>query len=313
MPRRLLIILALLAPVVARAETPEPAWSRGVTPAAKIAAQKLLERGNELFLANKYKEALAQYAAAITSWDHPAIRFNMVRALVALDRPIEAYDSLEKALAFGAGPLEDAVFQEAQNYQRLLVKQVAHLDVSCDQAGAAIALDGEALGACPGTYRVRRTPGKHLLIGRAAGRGTMTRDLILIGGETETIAVHLARPQVATEPRWAPWKPWAVVAGGAVVAGVGIAFNLRARGTRDDLDRRSIASCPNGCSEQEYGDLGLASLESSVERDNRISLTSLAIGGAAVLVGGALVVLNRRVVEISAEPGGVRVGIAGRF
>ena len=125
MPRRLLIVVALLAPLGARADTPEPPWSRGVTAEAKTAAQKLLAQGNELFLANKYKEALVQYEAAIAKWDHPAIRFNMVRAQVALDRPIEAYDNLQRALAFGAGPLEDSVFQEAQNYQRLLVRQVS--------------------------------------------------------------------------------------------------------------------------------------------------------------------------------------------
>ncbi len=313
MSRGLLVALALCAPLAARAETPDPPWSRGVSAAAKASAQKLLEQGNELFLANRYKDALAKYEAAAAIWDHPAIRFNMVRAQVALDRPLDAYDNLEKALAYGAGPLEETVFQEAQNYQRLLAKQVSYLAVSCDQAGVTVALDGDALVTCPGTSRVRRAPGKHLLVGRGPGLGTVTRDVVLVGGETETVALHLARPDVASVARWARWKPWAVVVGGAAVAGVGIAFNVRARGERDDLGRRSGTSCPNGCTEQAYADLGLADLEERIVRDNRISLTALAVGGAAVLVGGALVVLNRKVVEVSAEPGGARVSIAGRF
>jgi len=312
-PRGLLVALALCAPIAARAEAPDPPWSRGVTPAAKASAQKLLEQGNELFLANKYKEALAKYEAAVEIWDHPAIRFNMVRAQVALDRPLDAYDNLEKALAYGAGPLEDTVYQEAQNYQRLLAKQVSHLEVSCDQAGVVVALDGEALVTCPGTQRVRRTPGRHFLMGRGAALATLARDVVLIGGETETIALHLVRPAVATEPRWARWKPWTVVAGGAVLAGVGVGFNLRARSHRDELDRRSIESCANGCTEQQFTALGLADLESKVSRDNRISIAALVVGGAAILTGGALVVSNRRAIEISAEPGGARVSIAGRF
>ena len=316
MPRGLLIAIALLVAGDARAETGEPPWSRGVTAEAKTAAQKLLEQGNELFLANRYKEALAKYEAAIAKWDHPAIRFNMVRAQVALDRPIDAFDNLQRALAFGAGPLEDSVFQEAQNYERLLVRQVSHLEVRCDQRDVAISLDGEALLSCPGTAAVRRTPGKHLLIGTARGLETSAREVVLIGGEKETVAVHLDAPRVLTEPRWARWKPWVVIASGAVLAGVGVVFNLRARQSADDVDRRSIASCPEGCSEARYAELGLADLEAKVTRDNRISLTALGIGGAAIVIGGALVVLNRRVVDhatVTAGPGGVSLGYAARF
>ena len=71
-------------------------------------------------MSDKHREALAKYEDAVAVWDHPAIRFNMVRALIALDRPLEAYENLEKALAYGKDPLEDQVYSEAQNYQRLL-------------------------------------------------------------------------------------------------------------------------------------------------------------------------------------------------
>jgi hypothetical protein len=63
-----------------RHDTP---WSRGVTDAAKAQAQALLEEGNALIVQNLFREALAKYEAALAAWDHPAIRFNMVRALIA--------------------------------------------------------------------------------------------------------------------------------------------------------------------------------------------------------------------------------------
>src|SRR5687768_16838564 len=103
--------LMMVAPP-ARADDETP-WSQGVTAAQRETAQRLLEEGNDLFVENKHREALAKYEEAVASWDHPAIRFNMVRALIALDRPLEAYESVLKALAHGAAPLEPEVYTEA--------------------------------------------------------------------------------------------------------------------------------------------------------------------------------------------------------
>ena len=56
----------------------------------KAQAQKILEEGNALFLKKDYAQALEKYKAAVAKWDHPAIRFNMVRCLIQLDKPVEA-------------------------------------------------------------------------------------------------------------------------------------------------------------------------------------------------------------------------------
>jgi hypothetical protein len=55
-------------------------------------AETLLSEGNALFVDKRYADALAKYGEAIASWDHPAIRFNIVRCLIQLGRNFEAFD-----------------------------------------------------------------------------------------------------------------------------------------------------------------------------------------------------------------------------
>lgn len=317
MPHRLLIAATVgvltLAPRVARAEG--EAWTRGVTPEAKKTAQRLLEEGNQLFLANDHKAALERYTAAVRAWDHPAIRFNMVRAQVSLDRLIEAADNLEKALAYGSAPLEDTVYQEALNYQRMLARQISELVVTAAEPGVTIKVDGELVPAGTGPHALRKLPGRHLVLATAPGRITAMREVVLVGGEHVTVALHLPRT-ASTGPRWARWKPWAVVMGGAALAGVGLAYNVIGRRHADEVDQRTRTACPTGCTEAEYASLGLAALEHTVHRDNAISLTTLGVGGAALLVGGALVILNRPSAEraiVTVDGQGAGVALLGRF
>src|SRR5258706_3322048 len=95
-----------------RADDATAPWSQGVSAEHKAAAKKLLEAGNVAFLERRYNEALDLYKRAVAEWDHPAIRFNIVRCLIQLDRPVDATENLEAALKYGATPLEDAVYAE---------------------------------------------------------------------------------------------------------------------------------------------------------------------------------------------------------
>src|SRR6185503_11701801 len=97
-------LLALLTVLVLTggAHADESPWVKGTTPEQRAAAQERLTAGNSLLLEKNYVAALAKYREAITFWDHPAIRFNIVRCLIQLDRSIEAVDELDKALRYGA-------------------------------------------------------------------------------------------------------------------------------------------------------------------------------------------------------------------
>jgi len=325
--RRVLFAFALLT--VASAATAQPAappagetpWSRGVSDDAKARAQALLEEGNALIVQNLDKEALAKYEAALAVWDHPAIRFNMVRALINLDRPLDAQDNLERALVYGAEPLGADVFAEASTYQRLLAQQIATVTITCDQPAAAITVDGEPVGACPGEHPLRLRAGPHTIAGDGVGLIATTRREGLAAGANPAIAIHLRAlvDVTVTRTRWATWKPWAVTAGGAVLGGVGAALIVSARGLRSDYQAALVRECGEVACRPDQLPVGTADLLDRAQFRDRLGIATAIAGGAAIAAGVVLVVLNRpyTVVErdaglaIAPTAGGWTIGVRG--
>jgi tetratricopeptide (TPR) repeat protein len=284
----------------ARAE-PRP-WQVGVTEEQKAIAQRWLDQGNDLFVQNSYKEALAAYEQGLAAWAHPAIRFNVARTLIALDRPLEALTALEAAMAFGAEPLAD-VWSEARNYRGLLERQIATLTVRCDQPGVAVTLDGEALPACPSATARRVLPGRHVIVARQAGSLTVTREVTLIGGQADQVALHLIalRDAAVTRTRWPTWKPWAVVGGGAAVAGLGVAVELAARSTMDDYRAALAQECgERGCAGGATS-AGTASLARQAELRDGLGVSLMAVGGVTLVAGAVLLIANRPYTDVPDE------------
>jgi tetratricopeptide (TPR) repeat protein len=279
----------------AAAPTDDTPWGRGVSDENKARAEALLGEGNALFVTNQFREALAKYQQAIAAWDHPAIRFNMVRTLIALERPLEAQQSLEKALAYGQGPLEDNMYTEALNYKRLLASQIAALELSCKQAGVNVKVDGEKMVDCPGVASRRMLPGKHVIVGAKPGFLTQTKDVVLLPGKKEPIVVELITIEKATvyRRRWANWKPWAVVGGGVALAGLGLLVDLQAKNELDQLADSVGATCMNGCTSEQYNQLGHAQSESRAITENRIAISMFVAGGVIAASGVVALILNR--------------------
>ena len=308
MPWRLLILVTLALATVAHAQPADSPWSRGVSDERKARAKVLLEAGNRLLLESKAKEAAASYEQALVAWDHPAIRFNLVRALIALDKPLEAFENLERALAYGAAPLEDQVYGEALNYQRLLAGQIGTIALRCDQPGVVLTLDRETALTCPGVRELRVLPGKHVLVGSAQGLLTESRELFVIGGETTRTSMTLVSLGQAGR-RWPRWQPWTIAGTGIALVGVGIAFNVLARTARDEHEQQTALHCAaRGCEPAEYAERGLARLEDQVETRNVVSLVALGVGGATALTGGVMVLLNRSLARASERVGVIRPG-----
>lgn len=303
------------------APAPRP-WQVGVSEAQKAEAQRWLDRGNELFVQNLYKEALDAYQQGLASWDHPAIRFNVARTLIALDRPLDALSALELAMAHGAEPLAD-VWAEAVNYRTLLDKQVGSLTVRCGQADVTVSVDGEALPACPVEVTRRVLPGRHTVVGRKDGFLTLTRETTVVGGTCEQVELSLValRDAAVTRTRWSTWKPWAVVGGGAAVAGLGVAVELSARAKMDAYREALATECgERGCAGGPSP--GTAALADDGRLRDRVGTSLMVVGGLAVATGVVLVIVNRPHTVLPAEaqltvapmagPGFLGVGLSGR-
>jgi tetratricopeptide (TPR) repeat protein len=289
------LVLALaiaFVPVAAHAD--DQPWAVGVTDAQKAGAQKLLEEGNALFLKKDYAQALEKYKAAVGSWDHPAIRFNMVRCLIQLDRPVEASDSLALALKYGAAPLEEAVYTEALSYQKLLASQIGDLDIKCDQPGVKVTLDGQHLLDCPGKEHRRVSPGQHQLVGTKDGFLTKTTEVVVIGAKTQDASVALIPLGKAAKivHRYPTWIPWTVFGGGLVVAGFGALIQYDASSTMAAYDRSVSTNCGGaGCAK---GDTRIDDNQrQSALTENKIAISVMTVGAATAVVGGVLLYMNR--------------------
>lgn len=273
------------APGLAQADN-EP-WKQGVTPEQMAQAKKLLDEGNVFLLEHDYEPALEKYKQAVAVWDHPAIRFNMVRCLIQLGRTVEASDNLERALKYGAAPLEETVYNEALAYQKLLANQIADVTVSCAQEGAELTLDGQPLLHCPGKITQRVVPGRHQVVGKKAGFLTRTSDLFVTGGHPEEVTIALepfvARAASITH-RWKPWIPWTVFAAGFAVAGVGGLLELSATSTRDEWEQRIQHDCASTPCPADY----LDSLRSRAIAENRGAIVGFSVGAAAVATGAVM-------------------------
>jgi len=285
-----LLALVLAAAAPARADSP---WTQGVTEEQKAAAKKLLDAGNALLLENKYVEALEQYTAAIKIWDHPAIRFNMVRCLIQLQRNVEAYDNLKLALKYGKAPLEDAVYNEALAYDKLLSTQVSDLTVRCGQAGVAVTLDGKPFATCPANETRRLAPGPHQVVGTKQGLLPKTLELVVIGGKPLAVELELQPLEAGARivHRWPGYVPWTVAGGGAIVLAVGGLLEYIAGQQMKSYDKFVDERCTGNCPESELADV--AYLKHDAEINSTIGIGLMVAGGATLATGAVLLYLNR--------------------
>src|ERR1043165_522759 len=171
---RALVVLALIASA-AYADGEKP-WTAGKSKAEQDQAFHLYDQANELFAKGEYRDALAKYDEAIAVWDHPGIRYNRAVCLINLDRTVEAFEDLKLALQYGEEPLGKDLYNEGINYQKLLAKQVAEIEVVSKDSGAKISLDGKPLTLTAGrTSMMVATNATHEItaskqIGRASCR-----------------------------------------------------------------------------------------------------------------------------------------------
>ena len=320
--------LALLAcfvfavPTAAAAEEAPRPWAEGVSVDKQTSAFAKFNEGNDAFARDDFQAAVLRYREALAEWAHPAIRGNLAIALVHLDQPIEAYEQLEKAFAFGAAPFDAAVFAQLQTNYKLLRGQLARIEVIGDVASAVVLLDGAEMTS--GKHVIKT--GAHELVARRAGFLTFTNRVIATSDTDVTIKVVLVPLEEASklERRWAAWKPWAVAAGGAALVLVGVGAELAARSNVDDYELEIARACPSGCEPAQIPD-AVNGLARRARWENALGITALTVGGLGVAAGIALVVINQprrlrvdesgRVVSVVPVAGPELLGIAalGRF
>lgn len=271
-----------------------------VSPERREAATTAFREGNSYLNDGIFPKAVERYAEALKSWDHPAIHYNMALALMYLDRPIEQYESLQKAIKYGEGPLEKDKFDHAREYMVLVEKQLATVEVSCQKEGAKVTIDGKEVFTVekgkPNTYKGRVRIGKHTFVAEKPGYATPVDAPFIGPGEVFRIELKLYTAEELTryKRRWnRTWAPWAVIGGGAVAGLVGGLMQWSAGGSYKEFDDK-VARCTVDAMNGTCDASGFESLKQSGDTKRTLGIVGYSLAGAAIVTGGLLVYLNRR-------------------
>ncbi|HUH05113.1 MAG TPA: hypothetical protein VML75_24110 [Kofleriaceae bacterium] len=281
--------LLLVAPHVAHAQDDDEPWSDGVSQENKDLANAAFRDANSLLKDNLFSDAVVQYRAALEHWDHPAIHYNMALALMNLEKPIEVYTELEEAMRYEGRALGPDKLEAAQRYLKLVSQQIAEVEITADQPGVEIVLDGAKVLTGPGTYKTLVRIGEHSVIARKAGYVTQNETKVLAPGDKLNLSVKMYTVDEVTRYRrkWAVWQPWAVVGGGAAFVIVGGTLHALARSGFTAYDD-GIRAC-GGC----VPDDSLRDEKDGAQTKQTLAFVSYGLGAVALAAGAAFAYMNR--------------------
>jgi tetratricopeptide (TPR) repeat protein len=203
---------------------------------ARLRAQELLERGNELFRAGDMTGALRAYSEAHQAFASPKLFFNMGQCEEGLTHRPAAMRHFNDFLRLTTDA-EPRVRAEAETRVAALAKQLLALDLALIAANAAVRIDDQVAGLTPIKQPVWLEPGAHRIAVDRPGRPLWVSSIEGRAGERVSVIVpdtppppelpKLPKPMdqpetVAHRPVWRRWWFWSglglIVAGGAAVA-----------------------------------------------------------------------------------------------
>lgn len=268
-------------------------WANGVSEEAQSHAQQLFAEGNEFLDNLGFAPAAAKFRQAIESWAHPAIQYNLAIALIKLDQPIDAYQTINQALRYGTAPLDAEQYQQALNYRQLLRNQIGEVELNCAQDGVEVKLDGKPVVSGSKAARTLLLVGEHQLVASKQGHRTVTRSLLVSSNATLKVRLQLFTEEQLTGSKryWKSWQPWVVVASGAGIMLAGGALHyFGARANIASFDDQLASDCPVGCHDTEAS--SPSALLRTGELQQKFAWGSYVVGGLVAAVGIAGVVIN---------------------
>lgn len=282
----------LAAEAGAGADQPARPWVEGVPFEVRLEANRIFLEGNQLMREGLFLQATERYQTALAGWDHPGFHYNLAIAQINLDQPIAAYESLQRAVRYGAAPFGPDKLEQAESFLTLLRNQLAHVEVTCDEPGAKVTLDGKPLFTAPGRHQALVLPGGHQIVASAPGRIPATEQVVLAPGQRAAVALVLHKPERTVTVRYMPaWIPWASLGVGAAVLGVGRSVEQRADRKTADFNEAFHDKCPRGCEREEAPELYVRFDDARSEQ--RDALRLYMAGAAALTISAALLYVNR--------------------
>src|SRR5215831_7787325 len=173
--------------------TPKPKPTQ-VNEAARAAARAKLVDGVALLRQGDYARALARFEEAYALVPSPNIHYDIGLAYLGLGRDIDALYAFDAFLA-GADQAPQGKREKAEGYRRRLRAKVATLEITSDQEGAEVAVDGRSYGPTPLGKPIYVDPGWREIVVRKAATGAVAVERIeAAAGQTLALSLRLTAP-----------------------------------------------------------------------------------------------------------------------
>lgn len=286
-----------------------PAWAQP-TPEQEAEGKQLARDAFEAYKQSNYLTALELFEKARAVYPTGQVLRMTGYTQLALERWVEAAETLEEALATDYKPLDDDVRGEVKEHVEEALSHVTVTVLTSEVEGAKVSIDGGEPIDLP--TEVRLLEGTHTFVASAEGHTDDERTANLPGGERFEIdlrPVQIELPEPIEEPpppapKPAPdeadepgegWFPHQQAVGFAVggtglavlAAGIGTlaaGSSLRSA-TQENIDAHNVAYGP-GCS---TGDYLLCSYDIQlINEDGQRADTLQTTGVALTIVGGVL-------------------------
>jgi len=285
---------------------PKP-WEVGVSQTDRDRVNAIFAEGNSFFGQDGLVPAIEKYEEAVKIWDHPVIRMNMAVTYIRLERYIEAADSLELALRWGADPFTPEQYSMLLDYKKLVGGNVGMIEATCADGTADLLLDGKFWFKCPGAKKQRVMTGQHVVLATQRGYFESSNHVMVVPDSPSHVNIRLISIDEAFEAhrRFPRWLPGVVMGVGAGVLVGGVALWKSGSDKMQEYDQAIAANCAvNGCDLQQldqFADLK----ESAIFRDKAGTAMTI-VGGAAVIGGFVMLLVNRptRRLRVDLSPSG---------
>jgi tetratricopeptide (TPR) repeat protein len=321
-----LLAASVAHPAIAHADAPS---DEAVMEQKRAAAKSKYQQGAEAYSAGRFKDAVDLFLAADQLSPSAPLSFNIARAYEKLADDAGALRWYRDYLrrnpdATNATTVRPLIAALAESLRK---KGVQQLTVLTSPAGATVSVDDQPMGVTPWTGEL--SPGEHHLLLSLRGYADAERNVSLAADQPLDTSVRLeqqAAPASVPTPVPAPASsppapkasdttshgkklgivPWVTLAAGTAMLGGALTFEML---------RRSAESDAKGAENQiEYQDH--LQTEQSRQTTARIFLGT---GGALLLAGGLMLLLDRDTSPHSANaglfclPGGCSVLAQGKF
>jgi hypothetical protein len=158
-------------------------------------AREHYARGVALANAGAYDQALAEFNRAYELIPHYAVLYNVGQAYLELGRTVKAVESLEQYLRLGAANVLPARRKEVEAVLAEISAELAAVQVTVDEEGARVSVDGEPVGRAPLSSPLRVSAGPHTVAAVSASGRRVEQTLELSRGETRPIELRFRRAE----------------------------------------------------------------------------------------------------------------------